>query len=54
MAANAGLGYLIIYGQNIFDMSLVMTSLVILTIIAGIMYYGVSLLERYFVPWRRD
>jgi NitT/TauT family transport system permease protein len=53
LAANAGLGYLIIYGQNIFDMSLVMTSLVILTIIAGIMYYGVSLLERYFVPWRR-
>jgi NitT/TauT family transport system permease protein len=54
LAANAGLGYLIIYGQNIFDMSLVMTSLVILTIIAGVMYYGVSLLERYFVPWRRD
>ena len=54
LAANAGLGYLIIYGQNIFNMSLVMTSLVILTVIAGIMYYGVSMLERYFVPWRRD
>src|SRR5215813_10491616 len=54
LAANAGLGYLIIYGQNIFNMSLVMTSLVILTIIAGVMYYAVSLLERYLVPWRRD
>ena len=54
LAANAGLGYLIIYGQNIFNMSLVMTSLVILTIIAGVMYYGVSLLERYLLPWRRD
>jgi NitT/TauT family transport system permease protein len=54
LAANAGLGYLIIYGQNIFNMSLVMTSLVILTVIAGVMYYGVSLLERYLVPWRRD
>jgi NitT/TauT family transport system permease protein len=54
LAANAGLGYLIIYGQNIFNMSLVMTSLVILTVIAGVMYYAVSLLERYLVPWRRD
>jgi NitT/TauT family transport system permease protein len=54
LAANAGLGYLIIYGQNIFNMSLVMTSLVILTVIAGVMYYGVSLLERHFVPWRRN
>ena len=54
LASNAGLGYLIIYGQNIFNMSLVMTSLVILTIIAGVMYYGVTLLERILIPWRRD
>jgi NitT/TauT family transport system permease protein len=54
LAGNAGLGYLIIYGQNIFKMSLVMMSLVILTAIAGVMYYGVNLLERYLVPWRRD
>ncbi len=53
LASNAGLGYLIIYGQNIFNMSLVMTSLVILTVIAGVMYYAISLLERYLVPWRR-
>jgi NitT/TauT family transport system permease protein len=53
LAANAGLGYLIIYGQNIFNMSLVMTSLVILTVIAGIMYYAVSFFERILVPWRR-
>jgi NitT/TauT family transport system permease protein len=53
LAANAGLGYLIIYGQNIFNMSLVMTSLVILTMIAGIMYYAVNLAERRFVPWQR-
>ena len=54
LASNAGLGYLIIYGQNIFNMSLVMTSLVILTVIAGVMYYGVSLLEQILVPWRRE
>jgi NitT/TauT family transport system permease protein len=54
LAANAGLGYLIIYGQNIFNMSLVMTSLVILTVIAGVMYYAVAVAERMFVPWQRD
>lgn len=53
LAANAGLGYLIIYGQNIFDMSLVMTSLVVLTVIAGLMYYAVTLAERQFLPWQR-
>jgi NitT/TauT family transport system permease protein len=53
LAANAGLGYLIIYGQNIFNMSLVMTSLMILTVIAGLMYYAVSMAERMFVPWQR-
>jgi NitT/TauT family transport system permease protein len=53
LAANAGLGYLIIYGQNIFNMSLVMTSLMILTVIAGLMYYAVSLAERVLVPWQR-
>ncbi len=53
LAANAGLGYLIIYGQNIFKMSLVMTSLVILTAIAGVMYYCVNLAERRLLPWRR-
>jgi ABC-type nitrate/sulfonate/bicarbonate transport system permease component len=35
-------------------MSLVMTSVVILTVIAGAMYYAVSLVERHLVPWRRD
>jgi ABC-type nitrate/sulfonate/bicarbonate transport system permease component len=30
-----------------------MTSLVILTVIAGVMYYCVNLLERYLLPWRR-
>lgn len=54
LAANAGLGYLIIYGQNIFNMSLVMTSLVILTVIAGVMYYFVSIFERRLIPWQRQ
>ena len=54
LAASAGLGSLIVYGQNIFDMSLVMTCLVLLTAIAGVMYHAIVLLERRFVRWQRD
>lgn len=54
LGAKAGLGYLIIYGQNIFSMSLVMTSLVILSVIAGLMYYGVYFLETRLGRWRRS
>lgn len=54
LAANAGLGSLIVYGQNIFDMSLVMTSVVLLTLIAGVMYYMIVLLERRFVLWQSE
>jgi NitT/TauT family transport system permease protein len=54
LAGSAGLGSLIVYGQNIFDMSLVMTCLVLLTAIAGVMYHAIVLLERHFVRWQRD
>jgi NitT/TauT family transport system permease protein len=46
LGARAGLGYLIIYGQTIFSMALVMTSVVLLTAVAAVMYYAVYFLER--------
>jgi NitT/TauT family transport system permease protein len=46
LGARAGLGHLIIYGQTIFSMSLVMTSVVLLTTLAAAMYAAVHLLER--------
>lgn len=54
LAANAGIGSLIVYGQNIFDMSLVMTCLVLLTGIAGVMYYAIVLVEKQFGRWNVD
>jgi NitT/TauT family transport system permease protein len=54
LGSKAGLGYLIIYGQNIFSMSLVMTSLVLLGVIAGVMYYAVYFLETRLVRWHRS
>lgn len=46
LAANRGLGYLIIYGSQVFKMDLVMMSIVILCIVSAILYQGISLLEK--------
>lgn len=44
-AAKAGLGYLIIYGSQIFQMTLVMTSVTMLAVISTIMYLAILYLE---------
>jgi NitT/TauT family transport system permease protein len=46
LVSKAGLGYLIVYGGQVFKLDLVMTSVVILGIAAAIMYQGVVLFER--------
>ena len=46
LVSKAGLGYLIVYGGQVFKLDLVMTSVLILGILAGIMYGVVLLLEK--------
>lgn len=46
LAANKGLGYLIIYGSQVFKMDLVVMSIVILCIVSGILYQGIAMLEK--------
>lgn len=46
LVSKAGLGYLIVYGGQIFKLDLVMTSVLILGILAGIMYAAVLILEK--------
>lgn len=46
LVSKAGLGYLIVYGGQVFQLDLVMTSVLILGIVAGIMYAAVMLLEK--------
>lgn len=46
LAANKGLGYLIIYGSQVFKMDLVVTSIVILCIVSAFLYQGITLLEK--------
>ena len=44
--SRAGLGYLIVYGSQVFNLNLVMSSTVILCILAGIMYFAVACVEK--------
>lgn len=46
LVSKAGLGYLITYGGQVFKLDLVMSSVIILGIIAGLMYLSVLLLEK--------
>ena len=47
LISKAGLGYLITYGGQVFKLDLVMSSVIILGIMAGIMYGLVVLLEKF-------
>ena len=47
LAARRGLGYLIIYGSQVFQLNLVITSITILCIIAFGFYKGIQLLEHH-------
>jgi NitT/TauT family transport system permease protein len=52
LVSNAGLGYLIIYGGQVFKMDLVMTSVIILAVAAALMYLTVAWMEKKFVKMR--
>jgi NitT/TauT family transport system permease protein len=54
LVSKAGLGYLIVYGGQVFQLDLVMTSVVILAVAAAIMYQGVVYFENYLVKARGD
>ena len=49
IVSKAGLGYLIVYGGQVFKLDLVMAATVILCFLAGIMYFLVALAEKFIV-----
>ncbi|MFS0722366.1 ABC transporter permease [Paenibacillus sp. 1P07SE] len=54
LVAKAGLGYLIIYGFQVFNFTLVLSSLIVIAVIAAIMYQLVALVERRLTAGWRD
>lgn len=49
LVSKGGLGYLIVYGGQVFQLDLVMTSVIILAIVAALMYQSIVMLEKRFV-----
>lgn len=53
LVSKAGLGYLIVYGGQVFQLDLVMTSVIILAIVAAIMYQGVVILGKIVIKGQK-
>ena len=49
LVSKEGLGYLIVYGSQVFRLDLVMTCTIVLCMLAGVMYALVALLEKIVV-----
>lgn len=52
LVSKAGLGYLIVYGGQVFKLDLVMASVIILAVAAAVMYQGVAWLEKQLCRWQ--
>lgn len=52
LVSRAGLGYLIVYGGQVFKLDLVMASTVVLCILASLMYAGVATLEKFIIKYK--
>lgn len=52
LVSQAGLGYLIVYGGQVFQLDLVMTSVIILAMCAAVMYVAVAYIESKLLRWQ--
>ena len=53
LVSKAGLGYLIVYGGQVFKLDFVMASVIILGVVAGLMYLAVLLLEKFILKTKK-
>jgi NitT/TauT family transport system permease protein len=53
LVSKQGLGYMIIYGFQVFNFNLVILSLLVIAVLATLMYQGVELLERKLIKHHR-
>lgn len=52
LSSKAGLGYLLVYGGQIFKLDLVMTAIILLCLLSGLMYGFISVLEKIILKKR--
>lgn len=53
LVSKAGLGYLIVYGGQVFQLDLVMSSVIILAVVAALMYQCVVIFERILLKTKK-
>ncbi len=49
LVSQAGLGFLIVYGGQVFQLTLVMASIIVLCLLSAVLYILVAILERFLV-----
>lgn len=52
LVAQKGLGYLIIYGFQVFNLTLVMLALLVILVVSTLMYHAVAFFEKKSLRWR--
>ena len=51
VAAQKGLGFVIVSAQPTFDTARIFAAIVLLAVIGTVLFYAVELAERTFIPW---
>ena len=51
LVSKGGLGYLIVYGGQVFQLDLVMTSVIILAFLAALMYESIVIIEKLVIKY---
>ena len=46
LVSKAGVGYLIMYGSQVFNLNLVMTGIILLSVMATLLYYLIVFIEK--------
>lgn len=52
LVSKAGIGYLLVYGSQVFKLDIIMMGVVILALISALMYKIISIIEKRFVNWK--
>ena len=50
LVSKAGIGYLILYGTQVFNLTLVMTGIILILIISFIIYQIITFFEKNYTP----
>ena len=53
LVSKQGIGYLIMYGSQVFNLDLVIAGIIILMFVSYLMYLGISYIEKILVKYQK-